>query len=210
MFSHNSPRKATDSADCTAMEAGSGHSSETRSYRIRLRKLDGQSVIMGGELPADSPLHTLAEEIVKAGHADAGKFSIVFPQLQSRLGAIYDPSSFDASLESCGVFETHMTLSLQKFAPAAAKNWSPPPPLVRGTCPRGRIDSKKVRRSSPRAAPSLELQLTAVNHCLRKIWNFFMNSSLGSLDKNPSDPFKVRLLLSTRASGRSKLCMKHI
>jgi hypothetical protein len=125
------------------MEAGSGHSNETRSYRIRLRKLDGQSVIMGGDLPADSTLQTLAQEIVKARHAEAGKFSIVFPQLHDRVGATYDPSSFDASLQSCGLFGNHITLSLQKFAPP--QNWSPPPPLVRGTCPRGRIDSKKVR-----------------------------------------------------------------
>lgn len=136
---------SSDSGDRMATEAGPNSSNATNSYRIRLRKLDNQSVLMGGLLPADSTLRTLAQEIVKAGHAESGKFSFVIPQIQKRPSAVYDPAAFDTSLECCGVFGNHMTITLQKFLPPAPSNWSPPPPLVRGICPRGRIDAQKVR-----------------------------------------------------------------
>ena len=86
-----------------------------RSYRIRVRKLDNQSVVMGGWLPCDSTLHTLASEIVRLGHAGAGSFSILLPQHQLRPPATHNPDAFDASLESCGIFGAHMTITLQRF-----------------------------------------------------------------------------------------------
>lgn len=134
---------SSDSGDRMATEAGPNSSNASNSYRIRLRKLDNQTVLMGGLLPADSTLRTLAQEIVKAGHAESGKFSFVIPQIQNRPSAVYDPAAFDTSLECCGVFGNHMTITLQKFLPPAPSNWSPPPPLVRGICPRGRIDAQK-------------------------------------------------------------------
>ena len=138
--------QVADSGDRVSLEPGQSYSIATKSYRVRLRKLDSQSVIMGVFLPVNSTLHTIADEIVKLGHADAGTFSIVFPMLQNHPSTIFDPNMFDTSLESCGVFESHMTLTLQRFVqPPPPKRWSPPPPLVRGTAPRGRIDAQKVR-----------------------------------------------------------------
>ena len=138
--------QVADSGDRVSLEPGQSYSIATKSYRVRLRKLDSQSVIMGGLLPVNSTLQTIADEIVILGHADAGTFSIVFPKLQNHPSIIFEPNMFDTSLESCGVFESHMTLTLQRFVqPPPPKRWSPPPPLVRGTAPRGRIDAQKVR-----------------------------------------------------------------
>lgn len=177
-----------DYIDRPAMTSHSGHSGATVPYRIRLRTLDNKSVLLGGFLPPDSTLRTLADEIVRLGHAEAGSFSIVFPPLSNRPPATYVPDAFDKSLETCGLFVGHLTIALENFArppiampsPAStvaangqksiwaydeeeetrlallmsmqqdqapqhekAANWSPPPPLVRGVCPRGRIDAKK-------------------------------------------------------------------
>jgi hypothetical protein len=132
------------------MESELSQSSAVRSYRIRLRKLDSQSVIMGGFLPSHSTLQTLADEMAKLGHAEAGSFSIVLPKIQNRPSVIYGPDAFCAtSLECCGLFENHVTLTLQRFVRRpSTQSWSPPAPLLRGVAPRGRIDSQKVRSAS--------------------------------------------------------------
>jgi len=194
-----------------------------QSYRIRVRKLDNQSVVMGGWLPPNSSLQTLANEIVRLGHAGEGTFSILLPQHQARPPANYNPDAFDTSLESCGVFGAHMTITLQSFMPsgthparsAPAKEWSPPPPPQRGIAPRGRINSQKVKRSFLHIAIALELFVTiplhspCIHRCLRKIWKIFTGSSLGSLGKNQLGQFPVRLKPSTRASAKSTPCMNH-
>jgi hypothetical protein len=176
------------------MASSSGHSGTAVPYRIRLRTLDNKSVLMGGFLPPDSTLQTLANEISTLGHAEAGTFSIAFPVLANHPPATYNPADFGKSLESCGLFLGHLTLALQHIAcppfaapapellmaacsqeamqarddddeefklalsmslqqdPAPhhkkAANWSPPPPLVRGICPRGRIDARIVSLSA--------------------------------------------------------------
>ena len=137
------------------MESSCSQSVATKSYRIRLRTLDGRSVIMGGFFPADSTMQLLADEIANLGHSDAGTFSIAFPQLANRPPAIYHPAAFNTILESCGLFSGNLTLTLAR--PPAAPNWSPPPPLVRGVCPRGRIDAHKVRLPALRAGACPQL-----------------------------------------------------
>jgi hypothetical protein len=88
---------------------------ELKSYKIRLRKLDNQSVVINGTLPATASLQNLADEIVKLGHASADSFSFVLPPLQGRAPTVYDPKDFAASLRTLDVFDKPISVSLQKF-----------------------------------------------------------------------------------------------
>ena len=88
---------------------------ELKSYKIRVRNFENQNMVMSGSLPADSTLQTLADEIVKLGHAAADAFSILLPPYQGRPPTVYEPKDFSTSLESCGVFGAQMGVTLQKF-----------------------------------------------------------------------------------------------
>jgi len=139
-------------------------SAELKTYKIRVRKSDNQNVVMSGSLPADSTLQTLADEIVKLGHATADTFSILLPPYQRRPPTVYEPKDFTTSLESCGVFGAQMGVTLQKFgkvdvsAPSgSAKQLGSTPPFP-NKIPvppelKNHVKSNAIRRAAELAFP---------------------------------------------------------
>ncbi len=126
-------REASETSQSSTPSAPQISAGDMKSYRIRVRKVDGQSVSMSGSLPSHSTLHTLADEIVKLGHASADSFSLVLPALQGRPAAVFEPKDFTAPLESCGFFSGSMSISLQRFGSvepsSAPKRLGATPPL---------------------------------------------------------------------------------
>lgn len=126
-------REPSDPSQSSTPSTQQISAADMKSYRIRVRKLDGQSVSMNGSMPSHSTIHTLADEIVKLGHASAGTFSLVLPAVQGRPAAVFEPKDFTAPLESCGFFTGSMSISLQKFGnvepPSAPKQLGATPPL---------------------------------------------------------------------------------
>jgi hypothetical protein len=140
---------------------------EMKSYRIRLRKMDNQSLVMSGSLPATATLQHLADEIVKLGHASAGSFSFVLPPLQGRAPTVYEPTQFSTSMQCCDMFDKPMSVSLQKFGQrqsaatsGAAKQLGAAPPLPHKVpVPKDferHVESSAVRRAAELALPQLQ------------------------------------------------------
>lgn len=136
---------------------------EMKSYKIRLRKIDNQSLVINGTLPANATLQNLADEIVKLGHASADSFSVVLPPLQGRAPTVYEPKDFTASLQSLDMFDKPISVSLQKFgqvepaASGAGKQLGAAPPLPHKVpVPKDferHIESSAIRRAAELALP---------------------------------------------------------
>ena len=159
---------ATPSSPASALSqtVGIAGCSEMKDFRMRIRKIDNQNVVVSGKLPADGTLQSLADEIVKLGHSSAEPFSLLLPPFAGRPPTVYEPKDFTMSLESCGIFASSMSVSIQKFGkaepvsqvqgrklgnnPPLPHKVPVPPEFVR------HIESSAIRRAAELALPNCQ------------------------------------------------------